>query len=268
MRILLVNDDGYDAPGINELRDRLLEDKHDVYMMAPSGNRSGASQSILISSALEVRKVGDRMYSCTGTPADCVMTALKGSVIPRPDIVLSGINKGANIGTDITYSGTCGAARQAVYEGIPSAALSIMIMKTESEEWWTKDDVFDYSAMADFAAKNLDNFRKMCVTADGILMPRDGCVFVNVNGVSCKAPYQGARFCGISFREYVNDKIELVEKPGVPDVFERKFSGGPSHVGSREYSDWDAAKNGFAAVSRIYAEPVSAGGLDGIEFRL
>lgn len=264
MRILLVNDDGYKADGINVLRERLLQDGHEVFVMAPSSNRSGASQSINILSAVEVRKISDEIYSCSGSPADCVMTVLKSDIFPRPDIVLSGINHGANIGLDILYSGTCGAARQAVLEGIPSAALSVMIMKDAGEVYWENSCALEYGAMADFAAKNLDNIRRMCVPALGQRMPKERCVFVNINGVARKEPYLGAEFCGIAFREYVNDSVELLQK--TDGIFDRKFIGGTSEAKGREYSDWDAAAKGYAAVSRVYAEPGSAGPLDGISF--
>ena len=84
MKILLTNDDGYDAPGINVLRERLLDDNHQVYVMAPATNQSGTSQSIHIDGSMKVQMLDENFYSCAGSPADCVMTAIHGKVLTGP----------------------------------------------------------------------------------------------------------------------------------------------------------------------------------------
>ncbi len=263
MKILLTNDDGYDAPGINVLRERLLDDNHEVWMMAPATNQSGTSQSIHMGTGMKVRELDEGLWACDGSPADCVMTAIHGRVFEKPDIILSGINRGPNIGLDILYSGTCGAARQGVLLGIPSVALSVM---------WPGDEIVgsesdgDYGAMADFAAKNLRAFIKLAATAPGGKMPADRCAFVNVNGMAQEKAYKGARFCGVSFREYINDKVTFKELGG--GLFERIFTGGSPHSASREYCDYEACVQGFAAVTRVFAEPTAAPTLDGIEFKV
>ena len=263
MNLLLTNDDGFSASGINALKKRLLLDGHNVMVFAPSANRSGASHCINLGSGVEVRKISESEYTCSGTPADCVMAALKSGVFSKIDLVLSGINQGPNIGIDIVYSGTCGAARQAVFMGVPAVALSVMVEEHDGEPF-TPPEKYSYSAMADFAAKNLDNFSEMCVVARGMSMPETPCCFVNVNGLSQEEPYKSARFSGISFREYVNDRITLL--PKAEGIFERKFSGGKVISSSRKFSDYDALREGSVAVTRVIAEQMDAGEMSSIIF--
>ena len=101
MKILLTNDDGWDAPGINVLRERLLDDNHEVFVLAPASNKSGSSQSISFGGGMKLRWIDQNLCSFEGTPADCVMSAIRGNVFERPDLILSGINRGPNIGLDI-----------------------------------------------------------------------------------------------------------------------------------------------------------------------
>ena len=122
MKILLTNDDGYLAKGINILYKRLKK-YGEVIMVAPTEHMSGTSMSRAFWSNIKVRKHSEDIYSVDGTPADTVTIALHGLNI-RPDIVISGINDGYNISTDTTYSGTIGAAMEAIKVGIPAIALS------------------------------------------------------------------------------------------------------------------------------------------------
>src|SRR5574344_374949 len=147
MKLLLTNDDGYDADGIQTLAACLSRD-NDVYVIAPDRNRSAVSNGITwMKEPLKFVRHSENVYSCSGLPADCVIAGLSGELLPfMPDAVISGINKGANIGTDIIYSGTAAAARQAVLYGIPGIALSIE----------SSDDVWKYRALARFAADNLE----------------------------------------------------------------------------------------------------------------
>ena len=126
MEILVVNDDGYDAEGIKILANALKRFGN-VTLVAPSSGRSASSHSIIMKEAILFDNVfvldGIESYSCSGMPADCVR--LSTSVLHKEfDIVFSGINNGLNCGTDIIYSGTVGAAKEAIIEGIPSVAIS------------------------------------------------------------------------------------------------------------------------------------------------
>lgn len=128
MKILLTNDDGIDSEGIQKLAELLrAEGKHKVYVLAPDANRSGISNALaLINGPVKITTLGGDNWSCSGFPADCVLMGLKGVIFERPDIVISGINRGANLGIDIIYSGTAAAARQASLTGVPAIALSLV----------------------------------------------------------------------------------------------------------------------------------------------
>jgi len=126
MNILLTNDDGVNSDGILKLAEALRsEGKHKVSVVAPDVNRSGVSHALsILNNAVKLTCLGKDTWSCTGHPADCVIAAL-GLLSERPDLILSGINNGENLGTDIIYSGTAAAARQGGLAGIPSIALSL-----------------------------------------------------------------------------------------------------------------------------------------------
>ena len=126
MKILVSNDDGYDAPGITALAAALssLADVA-VTVVAPSRNRSATSNSITVDRALRITKADNGFYFVDGTPADCVHLAVTGFLDFRPDLVVSGVNDGANLGDDTIYSGTVAAAMEGYLLGIPSIAVSL-----------------------------------------------------------------------------------------------------------------------------------------------
>lgn len=134
MRIMLTNDDGYRSAGINALFKALLAAKHDVIIVAPEVNSSGASQSIAVYSPITITKVNDSMYFVSSTPTDSVRLGLQVAykrITNYPELVISGINVGENIGEDVLYSGTVGAAREATMHGIPALACSSSGLKGE-----------------------------------------------------------------------------------------------------------------------------------------
>ncbi len=124
MRILVSNDDGVLAPGIRILADALALIA-DVTVMAPDRNRSGASNSLTLSRPLHVRQLDNGYYSVEGTPTDCVHLALTGFLDFKIDLVVSGINEGANLGDDVLYSGTVAAAMEGRNLGLPAIAVSM-----------------------------------------------------------------------------------------------------------------------------------------------
>ncbi len=124
MRILLSNDDGYFAPGLNILAQHLAP-LAEITIVAPERNRSGASNSLTLDRPLRVRKTGENAYYVDGTPTDCVHIALTGLMKDLPDMVISGINDGANMGDDTIYSGTVAAAMEGYLLDIPSIAISM-----------------------------------------------------------------------------------------------------------------------------------------------
>src|ERR1700756_5162501 len=128
-RILLTNDDGYDAPGLKALAEA-LEDFATVSIVAPNGEKSGAAQSLTLRQPIVCHAKGGRHWAVDGTPADSVIVALHRLLPEKPDLVISGINHGANMGENVYYSGTVGAAREAALHHIPSVAMSLCAGKT------------------------------------------------------------------------------------------------------------------------------------------
>ena len=124
MRILISNDDGYFSPGITLLAER-LGGIGDVTVVAPERDRSGASNSLTLDRPLTVRRAANGFYFVNGTPTDCVHLAVTGLLDFQPDMIVSGINLGANMGDDTIYSGTVAAATEGYLLGIPSLAVSL-----------------------------------------------------------------------------------------------------------------------------------------------
>ena len=123
MRILISNDDGYLAPGINALADALAP-VAEIVVVAPDSNRSGASNSLSLDRPLSVQRAASGVWFVNGTPTDCVHIALTALMPQAPDLVVSGINNGQNMGDDTLYSGTVAAATEAYLFGIPAIAFS------------------------------------------------------------------------------------------------------------------------------------------------
>ena len=125
MKILVSNDDGYLATGINVLADALAKIA-DIVVVAPDRNRSAASNSLTLHDPLRIARVSENRYRVNGTPSDCVHLALTGFLEEEPDLVVSGINHGANLGDDVIYSGTVAAAMEGRFLGFPTIAVSLV----------------------------------------------------------------------------------------------------------------------------------------------
>ena len=133
MRILLSNDDGYSAPGI-EILASALADIAEITVVAPERDRSGASNSLTLDRPMQLRRASNGYYYVNGTPTDCVHLAVTGMLDAQPDMVLSGINLGANMGEDTIYSGTVAAATEGYLLGVPSVSLSLTSKRGEHYE--------------------------------------------------------------------------------------------------------------------------------------
>ena len=243
MNLLLTNDDGYGSDGIEALYEALSAE-HSVWIVAPSANRSGCSCGINMARPLRLEERGGEgsfRFSLDGTPADCVIAAVKGGFLPgRIDAVISGINRDGNLGTDIVYSGTCGAARQGAIYGVPSLALSVERMQGADGE-----DGFLYGAMARFAMDNLERLVRCC--------GERGEYFLNVNAPSAER-FKGARWAPVCEREY-NDYIALERADGC--AFTSLLGGvGIESLGEAGH-DQITVQEGYVSVSRIRALPVS-----------
>ena len=140
MRILLTNDDGIDSPGLHALREIALQLSDDVWVAAPETNQSGASHSLSLHEPLRMRQVDERAFAVRGTPTDSVIMGVRHILKDKtPDLVLSGINRGANMAEDVTYSGTIAGAFEGTILGIRSSALSqaFGFESTKSVRWQT-----------------------------------------------------------------------------------------------------------------------------------
>lgn len=126
MHILISNDDGLHAPGIRLLSERLVEHSDQVTVVAPDRDRSGASNSLTLDRPIRVDKRSEGVYRVYGTPTDCVHIAITGLLGDEPDMVVSGINAGANLGDDVLYSGTVAAAMEGRFLGLPAMAVSLV----------------------------------------------------------------------------------------------------------------------------------------------
>ncbi|MGB3738525.1 MAG: 5'/3'-nucleotidase SurE [Pontixanthobacter sp.] len=134
MKILLTNDDGIFAPGLAVLEEIAAHFSDDVWVCAPHEEQSGAGHSLSLNAPVRLHEHGERRYSVTGTPTDSVMLALRTVLDSPPDLILSGVNRGANLGDDITYSGTVSAAIEGALAGIRSVAFSQVLNRDATHE--------------------------------------------------------------------------------------------------------------------------------------
>lgn len=143
MRILVTNDDGIHAPGLEILEAIAGELSDDVWVVAPEAEQSGAGHSLTLNQPLRYLKAAPRRYAVRGTPTDCVMMALNHIIKDeRPDLVLSGVNRGGNLGEDVTYSGTIAAAMEGTLAGVPSIAMSQAVNVEERRIDWAPAQKF------------------------------------------------------------------------------------------------------------------------------
>lgn len=248
MNILITNDDGYNEWGINSLI-KVLSKKHNVFVFAPDGNRSGNSTHISTFQDIPVKKISDAHWTTVGTPTDCVNIALKGNVFNcKIDAVVSGINKGQNIGTDIIYSGTCGAAKQAVLLGVPAIAVSMQLADATKD--WNDINNWHFDVLSEFVSNNMETLCNLCNVFKDHKMPKEPCSYVNVNSHSLEK-LKSPIFTDLCFREYSEEKYKVNEQNNLAVFFAKE-----ANTTSRSFSDYDACQKGHIAISRIYAEPI------------
>lgn len=230
MNILLVNDDGYKAEGINTLDDVLTAAGHNIYVVAPVSEQSGKSHSMTVRGSVTVKEYRKNRYSLTGSPADCIIFPFRSGLIDNIDLVVSGINHGYNVSTDIIYSGTCGAARQAAMYGMKAIAISTDKKKDEAN--------YNFKTTAEFLRDNLDLF----------VSKIKGETFLNINTPSTFSGYELADLGAIDYRDEVALKREsngdiTLEFTGISAsfrIFERKHR-----------ADFEVTRNGKASLSFI-----------------
>ncbi len=253
MRVLITNDDGIAAKGLQELRRALVAVPDlEVNVVAPDSNRSATARSITTRSPLWVEEIGfddgGNGYACDGTPVDCVRFAELGLIGERPELIVSGINHGANLGDDITYSGTVAAALEGIVLGIPAIAISQQSGRREMDFHLGRD--FDFSVAAAFAAQLVERVAREPLPADTL---------INVN---CPAGTpSGIEVTHLGKRLY-NDELKLVEED--PDSGRRRYQiyGFEPSFEDEEGSDLSAIANGRIAVTPVHFDLTDHSGLD------
>ncbi len=251
MRILLTNDDGISAPGLQALR-RALRGLDDVQVdvIAPDSNRSATARSITTRSPLSIEEVefgdGDRGYATDGTPVDCVRFAELGLVGGRPDLIVSGINHGANLGDDITYSGTVAAALEGIVLGIPAVAFS---QQSSGGGMGYVSGRFDFAFGAAFAAQLVERLV-------GETMPE--ATLINVN---CPAGEpRGVEVTKLGKRIY-NDELKLVGEEAEGRKRYEIYGWQPGYE-EIEGTDLYAVAEGRISVTPIHFDLTDHGGLE------
>lgn len=174
LRILISNDDGVRAPGIRVLERIARTISDDVWTVAPENEQSGAGHSLTLRAPLWLRRVATRRYAVAGTPTDSVLVGVHKVLADRPpDLVLSGVNRGANLGEFVTYSGTVAAALEATLLGLPAIALSLQIEPAKNEVHWSTvthhaPDVIRRLLRAGWPKRTLINVNFPNVLPDGV----------------------------------------------------------------------------------------------------
>ncbi|MDD4752199.1 MAG: 5'/3'-nucleotidase SurE [Desulfitobacteriaceae bacterium] len=232
MKILLTNDDGIQAEGIQTLR-RALEEISEVTVVAPSYERSATGHGITVHKPIRAEKVklggsANEHWSVVGTPADCVKLALEVLMKSPPDLVVSGINHGANLGTDVLYSGTVSAAIEGAVNGLPAIAVSLVDIS-----------VLDFSFAAKFTAR-------LCTLLKEKGFPK---TLLNVNIPAQEELPKGVRITKMGSRHYVNT-VESRQDPRGREYF--WLAGDVVNVKGDGSTDVDAAQNNYISISPLF----------------
>ncbi|MBK5240452.1 5'/3'-nucleotidase SurE [Clostridium sp.] len=234
MRLLLTNDDGINAKGIYALA-KELQKYHEVIIVAPDNERSACGHSITLSRPLIVREVlleglKSKAFSVDGTPADCVKIAINELIDGEIDMVVSGINKGLNLGTDVLYSGTVSAAIEAAIYKIPSMAVSVAV----------KENIENYEMAAKYAGEILLKAKENNIKNDIVL---------NVNIPLLKGnEIKGIKVCKIGSRLYNNRYIKTILENNETQY---QIKGELKDIHD-EYSDTLYFKEGYVTVTPLH----------------
>jgi 5'-nucleotidase len=239
VRILLSNDDGYQARGLRVLAQGLA-DLAEVIVVAPDRNRSGSSNSLTLETPLRVEQVEDNVYYVNGTPTDCVHVAITGLLDADPDMVISGVNHGANLGDDVLYSGTVAAAMEGRFLGLPALAVSLVL-----EEG------------ANFAS-SLGVVRHMLSHIERYPLPSDTILNVNVPDLP-EDQIKGLRATRLGFRHRSEPVVKAYDPKGRP-----VYWVGPAGVGqdAGPGTDFHAVAEGYVSVSPIKVDLTDHQGLE------
>ena len=256
MRVLLTNDDGIEAGGLQSLRRELVKlDGVELAVIAPDGNRSAMARSITTRRPLWVQEVefadGTVGYATDGTPVDCVRLARLGLIEGfEAELVVSGINHGSNLGDDITYSGTVAAALEAIVLGLPGIAVSQQSVAGELD--FTSGAGFDFRHAAEFTAR-------LVAELEHVPLPCGTLLNINVPG----ADPSGVEVAGLGKRIY-RDELALVDE-GDKGRRQYRIYGDASYETDEVGTDLAAVAAGRIAVTPIHFDLTDHGGLDALQ---
>ena len=240
MKILICNDDGYQATGIVALYEA-LKDIADVEVVAPEQNNSAKSNALTLHSPMYVQTAANGFRYINGTPADCVHIAMTGLLGYRPDLVVSGINNGANMGDDTIYSGTVGAAMEGYLFGIPAIAFS------QTEKGWAHIDVAAQRARA-FVLQLLPSLE---VLAEGVV-PTTAPWLLNVNIPNLPdASIQGTKVVRLG-RRHAAERVITQTSPRGETMYWIGGAGPAKDEG--EGTDFHATKQGFVTITPLQVD--------------
>jgi 5'-nucleotidase len=251
MRVLLTNDDGIQATGLNELRRALLEVPGvELSVIAPNANMSATARSITTRRPLEVVEFefedGTTGYATDGTPVDCVRLAALGLVGGSPELIVSGINHGSNLGDDITYSGTVAAALEGVVLGVPGIAVSQQSMAGEMD--FRQGIEFDFREAASFTARLVEELESLPLPQGTLL---------NINCPAGDA--RGAHATKLGRRIY-RDRLELDEEVEGRRVY-RIYGADPGYH-PEDGTDFAAIADGCIAVTPLHFDLTATAALE------
>lgn len=235
MRILVSNDDGVHAEGIRALY-RELRKLGEVYVVAPLEERSTTGHSLTLHKPLRMIEVEDGVYGVSGSPADCVYMGLRQVMKGKPDLVVSGINRGANLGQDVYYSGTVSAAREGAILGIPSLAVSLVI----DFEKALPESQLHYSTAAKLAVRVI---RQM----DRLKLPRHSLLNLNVPDLPLKK-VQGITLARQGFRYYSGNILRRKDHRGRDYYW---VGGRYKGFKNEDGTDCAAVERGFASLTPL-----------------
>jgi 5'-nucleotidase len=238
LRILLSNDDGYQARGLRTLAEH-LRPLAEVVIVAPDRNRSGASNSLTLETPLRVEHVDHNLYYVNGTPTDCVHIAITGLLQYEPDMLISGINHGANLGDDVLYSGTVAAAMEGRFLGIPSIAVSLVLNGAEH-----------YATAAQLVRRLVERN----VTDP---LPTDAILNVNVPDVPPEE-IKGVRVTRLGFRHKSEPAVKALDPHNRP-IYWIGPAGASQDAGPG--TDFHAIASGYVSVSPIKVDLTAHGAL-------
>ena len=238
MRILLTNDDGINAPGLTVLEKIAAQLSDDIWICAPSEEQSGAGHSLTLNRPVRLRQHAEKRFSVTGTPTDSVTMGLKKVLPGPPDLILSGVNRGANLGDDVTYSGTVSAALEGALAGIRSIALSQVPMREDL------GDGVNFAAALEWGARVLRPL------LDQPFAPR---TLVNVNFPALAADaVKGIRVVRQGFHDYARGSVVEGRDPrGFPYYWFGLH--GIEHTTGHE-TDLEAIAEGYVSVTPLHLD--------------